>query len=188
MFRLAPGRLTEPMTTHSWLAASNTANTSMGPGLRAAVLTTTLGCGLVAGTFFAFSSFIMPALNRLAPGQAISAMQSINKLAVTPLFMLAVFGTAILSVVVAVWAGRTWTAPGATWVLAGCAVYLIGAIIVTIAANVPLNNTLALADPQALTAPGTWAHYAHNWTIWNQVRAVASLGATALLSIGLMAR
>jgi uncharacterized membrane protein len=53
--------------------------------LYAATLATALGCGLVAGVFFAFSSFVMPALKRLPPAQGIAAMQSINKLAVTPL-------------------------------------------------------------------------------------------------------
>jgi len=187
MFSLADARLTGPMTTDTWVAVT-TANTSMSSGLRAAVLTTTLGCGLVAGTFFAFSSFIMPALNRLAPAQAIGAMQSINKLAVTPLFMLAVFGTAVLSVVVMIWAIRSWSVPGATWVLAGCAAYLAGAIIVTMAGNVPLNNALAVVDPHALSAPDQWASYLRNWTAWNHVRTVTSLGATALLAVGLMLR
>ena len=51
-----------------------------------AVLTavTALGCGLNAGVFFAFSSFVMKALARLQPAQGIVAMQSINLVAVTP--------------------------------------------------------------------------------------------------------
>jgi uncharacterized membrane protein len=52
-------------------------------------LATALGCGLSAGVFFALSAFVMPALDRLAPGQSIRAMNSINKLAVTPVFMTA---------------------------------------------------------------------------------------------------
>ena len=39
-------------------------------------LATALGCGLSAGVFFAFSSFVMPALDRLAPAQSIRAMNS----------------------------------------------------------------------------------------------------------------
>ena len=35
--------------------------------LYAATLATALGCGLVAGVFFAFSTFVMPALKRLPP-------------------------------------------------------------------------------------------------------------------------
>ena len=38
--------------------------------LYAATLVSALGCGLIAGVFFAFSSFVMPALKRLPPGEA----------------------------------------------------------------------------------------------------------------------
>lgn len=52
--------------------------------LYAATLITALGCGLVAGAFFAFSSFVMAALKRLSTAEGIAAMQSINILAITP--------------------------------------------------------------------------------------------------------
>jgi uncharacterized membrane protein len=48
-----------------------------------------LGCGVNAGVFFAFSSFVMHALSRLPPTQGMAAMQSINVVAVTPVFMTA---------------------------------------------------------------------------------------------------
>ena len=47
--------------------------------------------------FFAFSSFVMPALRKLPSADGISAMQSINKQAPTPVFMTLLFGTAALS-------------------------------------------------------------------------------------------
>ena len=46
--------------------------------LFALTLFSALGCGLVAGIFFAFSTFVMKALTHLLPGQGIAAMQSIN--------------------------------------------------------------------------------------------------------------
>ncbi|GAB4198563.1 MAG: hypothetical protein Fur006_48470 [Coleofasciculaceae cyanobacterium] len=52
-----------------------------------------LGCGLVAGVFFAFSTFVMSALARLQAAQGITAMQSINITAINPPFMVALFGT-----------------------------------------------------------------------------------------------
>ena len=70
----------------------------------AATLATALGCGLVAGVFFAFSSFVMPALRRLPAAQGVAAMQSINRLAPTPVFMTALFGTALAALGVAGWA------------------------------------------------------------------------------------
>jgi len=54
-----------------------------------------LGCGLVGGVFFAFSAFVMNALANLAPAQGIAAMQSINRSAIRPTFMIALFGTAL---------------------------------------------------------------------------------------------
>lgn len=37
-----------------------------------------LGCGMIGGVFFAFSSFVMRALARLPDAQGLAAMQSIN--------------------------------------------------------------------------------------------------------------
>ena len=50
---------------------------------------------MVAGVFFAFSAFVMRALARLPAPQGIAAMRAINVVAVTPAFMVALFGTAL---------------------------------------------------------------------------------------------
>jgi len=42
------------------------------------IVVSALGSGLVGGIFFAFSNFVMKALARVPPAQAVSAMQSIN--------------------------------------------------------------------------------------------------------------
>ena len=150
-----------------------------------ATLGTALGCGLSAGVFFAFSSFVMPALGRLPSTQGIAAMQSINKLAVTPVFMTALFGTALACVGLAVWALTAWSQHSAPWVLAGSALYLIGAIVVTIAANVPLNDALATVHPDGAGAAAHWSSYLSHWAAWNHVRAAAALAAAGLLTIAL---
>ena len=142
---------------------------------------TALGCGLSAGVFFAFSSFVMPALDRLAPAQSIRAMHSINKLAVTPVFMTALFGTALACVVLGVWGVTSWGERPAAFALAGCALFLVGAIVVTIAANVPLNDALMKVDPEATDAATRWSTYLSDWTPWNHVRAVTAIGASGLL-------
>ena len=46
--------------------------------LFALTLFAALGCGLIAGVFFAFSTFVMKALARLPSGEGMAAMQSIN--------------------------------------------------------------------------------------------------------------
>lgn len=61
-----------------------------------------IGSGLMAGIFFAFSVFVMTALNRLPPAQGIAAMQFINVTILNPLFLLTFMGTAGASVVLAI--------------------------------------------------------------------------------------
>jgi uncharacterized membrane protein len=153
----------------------------MGRLVQCLTLVTALGCGLSAGVFFAFSSFVMPALDRLAPGQSIRAMNSINKLAVTPVFMTALFGTALACVGLGAWAVASWGERPAALVLAGCALYVVGAIVVTIAANVPLNDALMNVDPAGADAAERWSGYLSDWTRWNHARAATAIAASGLL-------
>lgn len=153
---------------------------------RSAVFAAALGSGLVAGVFFAFSSFVMPALGRLAPAQGVTAMQSINLLAVTPAFTSALFGTAVLSLGLAIAAMIRWQVPGSGYVLAGGACYLAGAILVTMLCNVPRNNALAALDPAALDAAAIWPRYVMEWTYWNHVRGVAAVAACACFILALI--
>ena len=151
--------------------------------LYVATLATALGCGLVAGVFFAFSSFVMASLKRLPPAQGIAAMQSMNILAVTPAFMTALFGTAAACLGFMVWAVISWGEPPATLVFCAGVLYLIGAIGVTMARNVPLNNRLAKLHTQSANAAGYWHEYVTKWTGWNHLRTVAALVAATLLTV-----
>ena len=153
--------------------------------LYAATLVSALGCGLVAGVFFAFSTFVMSALKRLPPAQGIAAMQSINELAVTPAFMTVLFGTAAACLGLVAWAAISFSERPAALVLAGGALYIVSTIGVTIVCNVPLNNRLAKLHSQGTDAAGRWDAYVAKWTAWNHVRAAASLAAAAVLTVAL---
>jgi uncharacterized membrane protein len=142
-----------------------------------------IGCGLVAGVFFAFSTFVMPALDRLQANQGIAAMQSINITAINPLFMLTLFGTAIACVFLGIATLSNWHQPNAIYLLIGSLLYLVGAIGVTIGCNVPLNDALAIVDPNSPEGATLWAKYLINWTFWNHVRTVAAIGATLAFTI-----
>ena len=48
-------------------------------------LLTAVGCGLMAGLFFAFSNFVMKALVRLPSEQGMAAMQHINVTVINPI-------------------------------------------------------------------------------------------------------
>ena len=144
-----------------------------------------LGCGLIAGVFFAFSTFVMNALARLPSAQGIAAMQAINITAINPLFMVALFGTAAACIFLAVTALLKWHQPGAAYLLLGSLLYLVGAVLVTIVFNVPLNDALAKVKSDSPDSATLWVSYLTNWTFWNHVRTVAAFAAAALITIAL---
>jgi len=144
-----------------------------------------LGAGLPAGLLFAFSAFVMDALGRLPPEQGIAATQSINVAVLNPLFGRVFFGTAVLCVVLAVAAFFRWGEAGAIYLVAGSLLYLVGTIVVTIALNVPLNDTLAAVAPNSAEGAALWSRYIVSWTAWNHVRTVAALTALASFIIAL---
>ena len=133
-----------------------------------------LGCGLVAGIFFAFSTFVMKALARVPSAEGIAAMQSINITVINPWFMGAFFGTASACVLVVVISLFRWNEAEAVYLVSGGLAYLIGTILVTIVFNVPRNNALAAVDPQSADGARVWAGYVTGWTAWNHVRTVAA--------------
>lgn len=146
---------------------------------------TALGCGLMGGAFFAFSSFIMTALGRLPAPQGIAAMQSINVFAVTPVFMSALFGTALACLLLII--ATVYRSPAAsTSLIVGSALYLVGVVLVTIVVNVPRNNALMRVDPASEDGARVWGDYVASWTMWNHVRTLSGFAAAALLTWALM--
>jgi uncharacterized membrane protein len=146
-----------------------------------------VGCGVVGGVFFAFSTFVMKGLHRLPPSGGIAAMQSINVAAPTPWFMTALFGTGAGCAAVAGWAGFHLDEPGAGYQLAGGLLYLV-AIVLTAAYHVPRNDQLAALDPSSEAAAARWARYVTDWTAWNHARAAASIAAAVCLVVALVRR
>jgi uncharacterized membrane protein len=145
----------------------------------------TLGCGLAAGVFFAFSTFVMKALGRLSAAQGIAAMQSINVAAITAPFMVALFGTAAACVVLAVVSVIDRHRPESGYLLTGALLYLAGVVVVTAVANVPRNNALAAVDPASADGARLWADYLVTWVRWNHVRTATALAAAAALMMAL---
>jgi uncharacterized membrane protein len=147
-----------------------------------------IGCVVIAGVFFAFSTFVMSALAQLQAREGIAAMQLINLTAINPLFMGALFGTGIACLFLVGSLLHKWQQPGMIYLLLGSLLYLIGAVGVTIVFNVPLNDALATVKPDSPEGANLWSTYLTNWTRWNHIRTVTSLAAAILLSIALGAR
>jgi uncharacterized membrane protein len=153
-----------------------------------ATLLGALGCGLIAGVFFAFSAFVMRALARLPANEGVAAMQSINRVVINPVFMAAFLGTGGTCLLLLSGSLLAWHRPGSGWALLGSVLYLIGTIGVTMVCHVPRNNALAPLDPVSAEAADVWTRYLAEWTRWNHVRTVASLAAAAALAISAIRR
>ncbi len=151
-----------------------------------ALLVSALGCGLMAGFFFAFSILVMKALGAIPPAYGISAMQSINVTVINPWFLVPFFGMAVLSVLLSIAAVLRWHEPGAAYVVAGGLLYFLGTFMVTMLFNVPRNNALAAVAATSTEGAALWADYLIAWTKWNHVRTIAALAGAALFTIALV--
>jgi uncharacterized membrane protein len=138
-----------------------------------------VGCGLLGGLYFAFSAFIMQALDRAGHAHGIAAMNSINAIILRswfmPMFLGTTLGAAALAIIGVIYRDHA----GATLMLAGGTVYVLGMFIVTMAFNVPLNNALAKAEG-APDAAIVWQRYLTIWKRWNHVRTLSSVCASAM--------
>jgi len=141
-----------------------------------------IGCGLMAGLYFAFSAFIPQAFDALGPEPAAAAMNAINVRIVQSLFLPLFLGTTFAGVALAGIGIAGWGRPGATAMLAGGALYALGMFGVTMAFNVPLNNALVQSGA------AFWPDYLARWTLWNHVRTIASTAASGLFILAIAAR
>ncbi len=145
-----------------------------------------LGSALIGGVFFAFSSFVMKALERVPSSEGIAAMQSINVVVINPSFLGAFMGTALLSLGVIALALARWSHPSTMFFLGGANFYFAGTFLVTMVGNVPLNDQLAAVSATDPAAVELWEHYLARWTMWNHVRTAAAMVAALLYTLGLM--
>lgn len=145
-----------------------------------------LGSGLNAGLFFIFSNTVMEALRQIGTSKGMSAMQSINRVILNPIFFSVFFGTALLAIVLAVlcWQGNS---DAVRWfTLKASLLYLLGCIGVTITRNVPLNEMLDKENSDSAEGERLWERYLTEWTRWNHVRTVACMGALVYYTLSLL--
>lgn len=139
-----------------------------------------LGCGVMAGVYFAFSTFIMTSLGRLDQAAGIAAMNAINVDIVRSLFMPLFLGTTMAGAALVVMGALRLSEPGAVSMIAAGSLYVLGMFVVTMVFNVPMNDALAAVQPSAPEAGAVWTSYLKDWVFWNHVRTIASVVASAL--------
>jgi uncharacterized membrane protein len=145
-----------------------------------------LGAGLIAGAFFAFAAFVLPALSRLPAPNGIAAMQAIIAAIKGPLFLVVFFTTAALAGVLGIAAPLKWGEPGALALLIGSLLFLNLPFGVTLMKNLPLNTKLAATKPDSAEGKRLWSEFRAAWGLWNHVRWLGALGAAAAFTWALV--
>ena len=146
-----------------------------------------IGAGLVAGVYFAFSTFVMRGLRDIPQPAGMAAMQSINRAAPNPLFVVALVGTGLGCAVLAVVAGTRWSDPAAPWALGGSLLYVVS-LLLTIGYHIPRNDALDGIDATAPGAAERWQQYLAEWVPWNHVRTLTALTGAVALTVSLTRR
>jgi uncharacterized membrane protein len=140
----------------------------------------------MAGTFFGFSTGVMPGLNAARPQSAIDAMQGINQKIQNPLFVAMFLLVPVLAIVAGVLLLMLDQKSAAILFFVAAAVYFVGALVPSFAVNIPMNNDLdGVTIPKDLAdAARIWSDYSGRWTAWNTVRAVFSWASVLAMSLG----
>lgn len=141
---------------------------------------------LIAGLFYAYSCSVTLGLGRLPDAEYLSAMQSINRAILNPVFFISFMGTLILLPVTS-W--MHYGQPVSTrfvLLLAATLIYIIGVFGVTVVGNIPLNNGLdrfniQAASPEAIT--NQRAVFEARWNGLNTVRTISSILSVMLVII-----
>ncbi len=143
-----------------------------------------IGCGLMGGVYFAFSAFIMTALER-AGHAGTTAMNSINAVILRSLFMPVFLATTLACLALAVLGFQELGAIRGRLMIAGGVLYVAGMFGVTMLFNVPLNDALVAVGAESRTGTAIWKDYLRRWTRWNHVRTASCVGAAALFTAAL---
>jgi uncharacterized membrane protein len=151
----------------------------------ALTLSSALGCALMAGVFFAFSTFVMKGLDQIPANESISAFNSISVMVGRTLFGAAFVVTPLICVITIIFALWKWQTPASIYILAGGIIYIVFSLLVTIGFNIPLNDALAAVAPNDPNNANLWRNFYDPWMFWNHVRTIGSLGAATAFIIAL---
>lgn len=123
--------------------------------------------GVTAGIYIAFLVAFMPALHGQPDDVYARVMNRLNVVIVNPVFLALFLGAPLLALILLGWHRNPLT------ITAAC--LAVAAVIITFAANLPLND--ALANGGAVSA------FEKPWLIFHTLRTLTATGAFVLLSL-----
>jgi uncharacterized membrane protein len=135
--------------------------------ITAGTVAAALGCALIAGLMFAFSTSVMPALGRRPETKARRGHAGDQHNDPQSAVRAGVGGTTVLCLALAVTAPLTTDQANAMLRGIGSVLYVIGTFGVTMVVNVPMNNELDALDAADDKGNTYWGTYLPRWTAWN---------------------
>lgn len=147
---------------------------------------TTVSASLIAGLFYGWSCSVIPGLLRIENKEYVSAMQSINKAILNPVFFAGFIGTLFLLPICS-YCHFTKPASLRFWLLlAATLVYTAGVFAVTMFGNVPLNDKLEMFDIESADAEKislARKNFEVSWNNFNLIRTIFAILTAVLLII-----
>ena len=166
---------TRDLPSETFLATSLTAEPRA-----ALIVVAALVAGLQAGTYFTWSTGVMPGLARVDDRTFVEAMQQINIAIVNPLFLATFLGAPVLAGAAALLGGPS----ARPWAIAATAL-AVGTLAITSAGNIPLNDALEAAGRVGTITDlaAVRADFESRWVLLNAGRSLTSAGALACLAV-----
>jgi uncharacterized membrane protein len=167
--------MTQDPTTESVLTSALSANLRTPVLVAAAVV-----AALQAGTYFTWSTGVMPGLARVDDRTFVDAVQQMNIAIVNPVFIATFLGAPLLAVAAA---GVTHGS-ARRWAIAAT-VLSVGTLVISFAGNIPLNDALAHAGhvDRIKDLHAVRADFEGLWVKLNIGRCLTSAGALACLAM-----
>ncbi len=139
-----------------------------------------LVAGLQAGTYFTWSTGVMPGLARVDDRTFVEAVQQINVAIVNPLFLATFLGAPALAGAAALLGGPSVR----PWAIAATAM-AVGTLVISFAGNIPLNDALAAAGKvdAIKDLAAVRADFESRWVLLNVGRCLTSAGALGCLAV-----
>ncbi len=144
--------------------------------------------GILAGIFFTWTNAVTPGIGKLDALSYLSALKSMNKSILNPMFLFVFF---LPLITIPLTAFFTYDSAGAfEWsiICLSALLYATGCVGVTISGNVPLNELLEnsdLVNNSAQQLAQLRASIEGKWNLFNLIRTIASAGSFSLLVIAL---
>jgi uncharacterized membrane protein len=140
----------------------------------------TLTMGLMAGVFAIYANAIMPGLRSTDDRTFVGAFRAVDRAIINPVFLATFFGALVLAGAAAALHVGLDALP---WIVTALVLYFV-TVVITLAVNVPANNTLKAADPDRLAElAAVRARFdERRWIRWNLVRTACSTLAFAGLA------